>query len=300
MRILVLGARGQLGWELRRALAPLGTVLACARQPGPGIEALDLASAELAERLRQLSPQVIVNAAAYTAVDRAESEPERAMAINAGAVGVLADEAAKTGALLVHYSTDYVFAGNGTRPYREDDPVGPVSAYGRSKLAGERAIADAGCRALVFRTAWVYASRGHNFLRTMLRLAGEREVLRVVADQQGTPTAARLIAEASAQAIARWLVAGPAERLALQGVWHLTASGSTSWHGFASTLLDGARQRGLIPRLPRIEAITTAEFPTPARRPAWSVLDCSRFEAAFELRLPDWRQPLDCVLDELV
>ncbi len=294
MKVLLLGADGQVGHELRRALAPLGEVVATTRSgrwadASQGL-ALDLAQTEsIAPLLRQVRPQAVVNAVAYTAVDRAESEREQAFAVNAAAPARLAEACAELGASLLHYSTDYVFDGGAQRPYREDDPTGPLSVYGQSKLAGEQAIAASGARHLILRTAWVYATRGHNFLRTMLRLGAEREELRVVADQRGAPTPAWLLADAAA-AILR-------QGVAASGVRHLVADGQTSWHGFAEAIFAEALARGLIERAPRVVPIGTDDYPTPARRPAFSVLDTARIKAEYGLALPDWREALRLTLD---
>ena len=233
----------------------------------------------------------MVNAAAHTAVDRAESERDLAFRINAEAPATLAAACARHDAVLVHYSTDYVFAGDGTQPYREDDPTAPPGIYGASKLAGEQAIRASGCRHLVFRTAWVYAAHGHNFLRTMLRVGAERDELRVVADQVGTPTSAAMIADTTARVLR--------QGTGRSGLWHLTAAGQTSWHGFAEAIFAGAVARGLLPRAPKVAPITTADYPTPAARPAYSVLDTSALQREFGMDLPDWQTGLARVLDEL-
>lgn len=289
MKTLLIGGDGQVGFELRRSLATLGEVVATTRsgQLGDGGigEALDLSQADtIAPLLRRLRPDCVVNAAAYTAVDRAESESEAAFAINATAPARLAEACAAEGIALLHYSTDYVFDGEGARPYLENDPTAPLSVYGHSKLAGEQAIAASGARHLILRTAWVYATRGQNFLRTMLRLGAEREELRVVADQQGSPTPAWLLADAAATV----LRAGIAE----SGVRHLVAAGQTTWHGFAEAIFQEALARGLIARAPRVVPITTADYPTPARRPAYSVLDSHRLQAEYDLNIPEWRDAL--------
>lgn len=284
-RILLTGIDGQVGHELRRALQPLGEVIALDRT------ALDLAQPDhIRDIVRTVGPDVIVNPAAYTAVDQAESEAELALAINGAAPGILAEEAKRLNALLVHYSTDYVFDGAKPSPYGEDDPVGPINSYGRSKLAGEREIEAAGCRHLVFRTCWVYGLRGRNFLRTMLRLAAEHDELRVVADQFGAPTWARLIAEATALALAR--------HAGQQGIYHLAAAGATSWHGFAAAIVGHAHRTGLLAKAPPVRHLSSAEYPTPARRPANSRLDCARLEQDFGLRLPDWETQLRLCLDD--
>jgi dTDP-4-dehydrorhamnose reductase len=260
----------------------------------------DLSAPEaLASVLDGEQPDVIVNAAAYTAVDRAEQEEAVATCINAEAVKTVADWAKSHGALVVHYSTDYVFAGDASSPYHEEAPVAPAGAYGRSKLAGEDALAASGAAYFNFRTAWVYSPIGQNFLRTMLRLGSERDELRVVADQIGSPTDTSLIVEGTLAAIDLWLTSEPATRSALEGTYHLTASGQTSWHGFASAIVERAAQRGLLPRAPVVHAIGSSEFPTPAKRPAYSVLDNSRFARTFNHPLPDWQAGLDRTLDAL-
>lgn len=296
MTVVVFGANGQVGRELLRALAGAERLVAATRS-GTLADGRPCAQADFAEADQALAllererPAAVVNAAAYTAVDRAESEPEAAYAANAHAPGAIAGWCAAHGVPLVHYSTDYVFDGRGERPYRVDDPTAPLGVYGASKLAGEDAIRAAGGRHLIFRTAWVYAAHGHNFLRTMLRLGAERDALRVVADQVGTPTPAALIADVTAQALA---AAG--ER---SGTWHLTAAGRTSWHGFAEAIFAGAVARGLLARAPRVEAIATADYPTPASRPAYSCLDTASLERDFGVALPDWRDGLAGVLDAL-
>jgi dTDP-4-dehydrorhamnose reductase len=276
----------------------------------------------LARALDEAGAKTIINAAAYTAVDRAEDEPDLADRVNHRAVGEIGAWAATHDAYVVHYSTDYVFDGHGIvedsgspRAYREDDATAPLGAYGRSKLAGEQALAASGASHVIFRTAWVYAARGHNFLRTMLRLAAERDELRVVADQVGAPTPARWIAEVTATVLGDLQGAGAyggTRRFAaashpttaspmssgLDTVFNLVAAGHCSWFDFASAIVERAAARGLIARAPRVVPITTAEFPTRARRPAWSVLDGARLERAFGLQLPDWRAGLDQVLDE--
>ena len=241
--------------------------------------------------LDALRPARVVNAAAYTAVDKAESDADAAHAANAATPGAIARWCAANGVPLVHYSTDYVFDGAGTRPYRPEDPTAPLGVYGASKLAGEDAIRTAGGRHLIFRTAWVYAAHGQNFLRTMLRVGAERDVLRVVADQIGTPTPAALIADVTARVLRQGTDAS--------GTWHLTAAGETSWHGFAQAIFDGAVARGLIARAPTVEAITTADYPTPAKRPAYSRLDTDSLQRDFGIELPKWRDALGDVLDTL-
>jgi dTDP-4-dehydrorhamnose reductase len=274
--ILLTGSAGQLGFELARLLPAHGAVQALDRA------ALDLADAgAIVAAVRRIKPQIIVNAAGYTAVDRAESEPALADAINARAPAVLAEEAKRLDALLIHYSTDYVFDGNSTEPYREDDQANPLNVYGSSKLAGERAIAAAGVAHLILRTSWVYGWRGQNFLLTMRRLAATRDELRVVADQFGVPNWSRVLAEATASLIGR----GAAALSKKSGLYHLSGHGHASWFDFARAIFDGADR-------PRIVPITSAEYPTPARRPASAVLATDKFEAAFGVALPDWRETL--------
>ena len=314
--ILLVGDQGQVGWELRRTLAPLGRVTS-----------VDYPEVNLAEGdsvrgwVKRVQPQIIVNAAAYTAVDKAESETDLAMKINGQAPGILAEEAKKLGALLVHYSTDYVYDGCKSSPYVEEDAPNPLSAYGRSKLAGDLAVRQVDGAHLIFRLCWVYGTRGHNFMLTMQRLARERETLRVVRDQTGCPTWSRLIAESTAQAVGRVLGHPRGQRAEgrdqvsgfsisafqrfsvsafqrfsisdlspLWGVYHLAASGSTSWHGFAQVIVD------LMPleerKCRKVEAIRTEEYPLPAQRPACSVLGCDKLRRVFGLGLPDWEEQL--------
>lgn len=295
MRVLLLGGDGQVGHELRRSLAALGEVVVTTRSgrlavDGSACETLDLAQADAIEPLlRRVRPDHVVNATAYTAVDRAESERELAFAVNAQAPARLAELCSADGIGLVHYSTDYVFDGNGTRPYLESDPTGPLSVYGESKLAGEDAIRASGASHLILRTAWVYATHGHNFLRTMLRLGAERDELRVVADQHGSPTPAWLLADAAATVLGQGIVES--------GVRHIVAGGQTSWHGFAEAIFAEAQARGLIERRPQVLPITTADYPTPARRPNYSVLDTSRLQAEYGLSIPQWRDALKTTLD---
>ena len=293
MKILLFGANGQVGTELRRSLAPLGEVIATTRGgallEGDACERADFDVPQtLVALIDRIAPDIVVNAAAYTAVDRAEDDVDVAFRVNAEAPRLIAEACKRRDALLVHYSTDYVFDGHGTRPYCEDDPVAPLGAYGASKLAGEQAIRSSGARHLIFRTAWVYAAHGNNFLRTVLRLANERDELRVVADQIGSPTPAGLIADVTAQVLRQ----SPTQ----SGLWHLTAAGECSWHGFAETIVDDAQALGLLTRCPSVVPITTADYPTRAARPAYSVLDCSRLEADFGIRLPRWQDALGDVL----
>lgn len=296
MTVLLFGGNGQLGRELRRALAPLGTIVATTRSgalpDGNACETADFNEpGSLVALLDRVRPDVVVNAAAYTAVDRAEEERDAAWRANAEAPGIIARWCAAADVPLVHYSTDYVFDGQGTRPYREDDATAPLGVYGASKLGGEEDIRAAGGRHLIFRTAWVYASHSANFLRTMLRLGADRDVLRVVADQIGTPTPAALIADVTAQALQH---AG-----GLSGTWHLTATGETSWHGFAEAIFAEAVAAGKLARAPKVEAITTADYPTPAKRPAYSHLDVSKLESDLGIALPSWQDGLKQVIAAL-
>ena len=295
MKILLLGKNGQVGWELQRSLAPLGDLVA------PGRDDADLCGDlsnldGLARTVQTVRPDVIVNAAAHTAVDRAESEPELAHTLNALAPGVLAREAAKIGAWLVHYSTDYVFDGSGSRPWTETDAPAPLSVYGRSKLEGERLIQAACAQHLIFRTSWVYAARGGNFAKTMLRLAQERERLTVINDQFGAPTGAELIADVTAHAL-RQCLRQPADA----GLYHLAASGETSWHGYANQVLALAK---LIDSAIKIKAtevapVPSSAFATAARRPLNSRLDCQKLPANFGLRLPNWACGVERMMREV-
>jgi dTDP-4-dehydrorhamnose reductase len=297
MRVLLFGANGQVGWELQRSLATLGELVALG-SGGAGALAGDFSQPDaLAATVRAVAPDLIVNAAAHTAVDRAESEPGRARSINAEAPAVLAREARAHSAWLVHYSTDYVFDGSGSAPWTEDDAPGPLSVYGRTKLEGEQAIRASGCRHLILRTSWVYAARGGNFAKTMLRLAAERERLTVVCDQFGAPTGAELLADLTAHAV-RTAAGEPA----LAGTYHAVAAGETSWHGYAQHVIDFARRAGRPVRVApeAIEPVPTAAFPTPARRPANSRLDTARLRAAFGVTLPPWQQGVDRMLAEVI
>ena len=288
-RILITGADGQLGWELQRTFAPLGNVFAFDRN------GLDLASPDaLRARCREINPALILNAAAYTAVDKAESEPELAMRINGEAPGVLAEEANRLGVPLIHYSTDYVFDGAANRPYRESDATGPQSAYGLSKLAGEHAVAAIASRHLILRTSWLYGNRRQNFFLTMLRLAAARDELRVVADQIGSPTWVHSVSAVSGRCVMSH-VSGFELKIPA-GIYHLTAAGSTSWHGFASAIVAAMPldQR----RAARVVPLTTEEYPTPARRPAYSVLSVEKIERALGITIDSWQHQLGECLAE--
>lgn len=297
MTTLLFGANGQVGTELLRALAADGPVQATTRSgllaDGSACEMADFGAPEtLAALLDRLQPVCVVNAAAYTAVDRAEQERDSALRANAQAPGVIAQWCASKGVPLVHYSTDYVFDGQGKAPYREEAQTAPLGVYGQSKLAGEQAIRASGARHLILRTAWVYAAHGTNFLRTMLRAGAERDRLRVVADQIGTPTPAALIADVTAQLLRQ-------RNAETSGTWHLTAAGQTSWHGFAEAIFEEAVTAGLLARAPQVVPITTADYPTPARRPAYSRLSIEKLQTDFGIALPEWRAGLRGVIAEL-
>jgi dTDP-4-dehydrorhamnose reductase len=296
MKILLLGKNGQVGWELQRALATVGDVVACDFDSPGELKADFSQPASLLPLLRAVKPTVIVNAAAHTAVDKAESEPDLARCINATAPGLLAREAASMGALLLHYSTDYVFDGSGDQPRAEDATTGPLSVYGHTKLEGEELIRASGCQHLILRTSWVYAARGGNFARTMLKLAAERQSLNVIDDQVGAPTGAELLADISAHAI-RALQWQPQ----LAGTYHCAASGHTSWHGYASLVIEWAREQGLpIQVAPgAINAIATSAYPTPARRPLNSRLDTRKLQHAFGVVLPAWQPGVQRMLSEV-
>lgn len=285
MKILLLGKNGQVGWELQRSLAPLGHLLALdSRSQDYCGDLNDLQG--LAATVQRFAPDVIVNAAAYTEVDKAESEPERALRVNAEAPAVLAAEALKLNALLVHYSAGYVFAGDGNKPWQESDPVGPLSVYASTKLAGEQAIQSSGCSYLIFRTSWVYAARGNNFAKTMLRLAQERDSLNVIDDQFGTPTGADLLADVTAHAIRSMR-----QQPQLGGIYHLAAAGETTWYCYARFVLEQAQTAELRLKVApgSVGAITTAAYPTPAKRPGNSRLNTQKLQNAFSIRLPEWQ-----------
>jgi len=296
MKILLLGKDGQVGWELQRALAPLGEVIACNRHMA------DLEQPEILRQfVRDTAPQIVVNAAAYTAVDRAESEPERAMRVNAESVGVLAEEVKLLNGWLVHYSTDYVFDGSKDSAYLETDATAPQSVYGESKRAGELAIKFAGCKHLILRTSWVFAARGHNFAKTMLRLAKEREELKVVCDQIGVPTSAELIADVTALVLYR-LRHDQSLAEYVSGTYHLVADGEVSWHSYAQYIIAEALRHGVVlkTRPERVHPIGTAEYPLPARRPANSRLNTQKLRDTFDVTLPSWQTHAQRMIAEII
>ena len=299
MKILLFGKNGQVGWELQRSLAPLGELIALDRHSTDLCG--DLSKLQgLAATVQKVRPDVIVNAAAHTALDKAESEPELARTLNTLAPGVLAQEAKKLGAWLVHYSTDYVFDGSGTRPWTETDSPAPLSVYGQTKLEGERLIQASGCAHLIFRTSWVYAARGGNFAKTMLRLAQERDRLAVIDDQFGAPTGADLLADVTAHALRA--VMGPGQNPQLGGLYHLVASGQTSWHGYARFVIEAAQKAGFVLKAvpDTIDAVPTTSFPTPARSPLNSRLDTGKLQTTFNLSLPPWQQGVARMLSEVM
>lgn len=296
MKILLLGKGGQVGWELQRSLAPLGDLVALDFDSAPLCgDFTNLAG--LAETVRKVAPDIIVNAAAHTAVDKAESEPELARTINALAPQVLAQEAQRLGAWLVHYSTDYVFDGAGERPWREDDATAPLSVYGATKLEGEHAIVASGCKHLIFRTSWVYGARGGNFAKTMLRLAQERDSMKVIADQFGAPTGADMLADVTAHALRTAM-----QRPEVSGLYHLVAGGMTTWHAYASMVIAYARAHGVAIRVAQdgIQSVATSAFPTPAQRPHNSRLDTAKLQHTFGLTLPDWQVGVTRMLTEIL
>jgi len=305
MKLLITGANGQVGWHLQRTLAPMGEVLAI------DIDQVDFTDLKaVAGAVRDFGPDVVVNAAAYTAVDKAESEPGLARVLNAGAPGQIAAECARSGAFLVHYSTDYVYSGNKTSPYVESDATGPLSVYGETKLAGDQAIIASGCPYVILRTTWVYDIRGKNFLRTVLRLAREKEELRIVGDQFGAPTWARALAQATAIIVARSLEHNSVTRHWESGLFHLTAGGQTSWAGFAQAILDDYEdyidwpaefgEFGAPLKAKGVVEITTEQYPTPAQRPKNSVLSNHAIQHAFGIFMPDWRTQLRLALQDAI
>ena len=295
LNILLLGKNGQIGWELQRSLAPLGTVTALDRF-GQGGLCGDISNMDgLRHTIDTVKPDILVNAAAYTAVDRAEDKSEQVFRLNTEAPAVMAEAMEALGGCLVHYSTDYVFDGSGARPWKETDEVGPLNVYGASKLGGEEAIQASGCQHLIFRTSWVYASRGNNFAKTMLRLAKERDTLNVINDQIGAPTGAELIADITAQAIRQWQ-----QEPAVSGLYHLAASGETSWHQYACVVIQWAHKAGIPLALQSVNPIPSEDFPVLAERPKNSRLDCHALESTFGLQLPQWQQGVERMLQEIM
>ncbi|PHM25742.1 dTDP-4-dehydrorhamnose reductase [Xenorhabdus ehlersii] len=293
MNILLFGKTGQVGWELQRALAPLGNLIA------PDVHSKDYCGdfrnpEGVAESVRKIRPDVIVNAAAHTAVDKAELDPEFAQLLNASSVAAIAKVAAEIGAWVVHYSSDYVFPGTGDTPWRETDATAPLNVYGETKLAGEKALQDNCEKHLIFRTSWVYAGKGNNFAKTMLRLAKERTELSVINDQYGAPTGAELLADCTAQAI-RVALKNPG----VAGLYHLVAGGTTTWHDYAALVFDEARNAGIELALSKLNAVPTSAYPTPARRPNNSRLSTEKFQRNFDLILPHWETGVKRMLNEL-
>jgi len=296
MKILLLGKNGQVGWELQRSLAPLGELIALEAESNELCgDFTDLGG--LARTVRSVAPDVIVNAAAHTAVDKAESEPQLVRTINALAPGVLAQEAKRANAWLIHYSTDYVFDGSGDKPWLETDPVAPLNVYGATKLESEQLIQQSGCQHLIFRTGWVYGARGANFAKTMLRLARERDSLSVINDQIGAPTGADLLADITAHAIRT-----AQQRPEVSGLYHLVAGGETSWHGYASFVIDFARRAGVVLKVApeAIKSVPTSAFPTPAKRPHNSRMDTTKLQHTFGLSLPPWQTGVERMLSEVL
>ncbi len=296
MKILLLGKTGQVGWELQRSLVPLGEVVAIDTRSTHYCGDF-LNPSGVAQTVMVIKPDVIVNAAAYTAVDKAESDSADAHTINAVTPDYVAQAATQIGALLVHYSTDYVFNGSGEKPWTESDPTNPLSVYGATKLASEKAIITSGARHLIFRTSWVYAARGANFAKTMLRLAGERQALSVIDDQIGAPTGADLLADITAHTILQCMAAPE-----LSGLYHLSAAGETSWYGYAQYVFEQARQKGMTLQLDnsQLKAITSSAYPTAAQRPLNSRLDCSKLKSSFGLHIPLWQHGVDRMLAEIL
>ncbi|MEQ1525880.1 MAG: dTDP-4-dehydrorhamnose reductase [Gallionella sp.] len=295
MKILLLGKNGQVGWELQRSLVPLGEVIALDRHSTPCGDLTNLDA--LTETVRAVQPDIIVNAAAHTAVDKAESEPELARTLNTLAPAVLAKEAKRANAWLIHYSTDYIFDGSGNKPWLETDAAAPLSVYGATKLEGEQLIQQSGCKHLIFRTSWVYGARGGNFARTMLRLAQERDSLSVINDQMGAPTGADLLADVTAHTIRT-----AQQQEAVSGLYHLVAGGETSWHGYASFVIELARRAEIqITVAPEaIKPVPTSAFPTPAKRPHNSRMNTEKLQQTFDLHLPDWQSGVARMLSEVL
>lgn len=295
LNILLLGKNGQVGWELQRSLAPLGRIMALDRN-GQGDLCGDISNMDaLRHTIESVKPDILVNAAAFTGVDNAQSEPEMAARLNHEAPALMAELIKELGGCLVHYSTDYVFDGSGDQPWTETDPTGPLNVYGATKLGGEQAIQASGCQHLILRTSWVYASRGNNFAKTMLRLAKERDNLNVINDQIGAPTGADLIADVTAQAIRQWQ-----QEPAVSGLYHLAASGETSWHQYASVVIQWAQKAGIPLAVQSVNPIPSEDYPVPAERPKNSRLDCRALESTFGLKLPQWQQGVERMLQEIM
>lgn len=301
MKILLLGKNGQVGWELQRALQPLGEVVSLSRKVDDliGLSGDVADFQKIADAFRVVSPDVVVNATAYTAVDKAEEQKDEADLINHLAVKNLAELCKNANALLVHYSTDYVFDGQGVTPWREDDKTSPINTYGASKRAGEEALEQSGVQFLNFRTCWVYAARGHNFIKTMINLAKSREELNIISDQIGVPTGAALIADVTAHAI-RYYSANKVEQVDLHGHYHLAPNGETSWFDYANFIFTQVREKGLELKLKQVKPIATTAYPTPAQRPLNSRLDTNKLQTKFKLHLPDWQQGVEHVLEEII
>lgn len=301
MKILLLGKNGQVGWELQRALQPLGEVIALDRQTNPQGWCGDVANfAEISKALEQICPDIVVNATAYTAVDKAESDAEQAYLINALAVKHLAEECQKHGALLIHYSTDYVFDGTGVLAWKEDDQTAPVNLYGQTKRDGELALAQSGVSFLNFRTCWVYAARGNNFIKTMLKLAQMKEELNIIQDQVGAPTGAALIADVTAQAIRYYTLQSREQKILLHGHYHLAPKGETTWYDYAQFVFAQACEHNQPLILNQVNPIETQAYPTPAKRPLNSRLNTDKLQQNFKLHLPHWQQGVAQVLEELL
>lgn len=295
MKIVLLGKNGQVGWELQRALAPLGEVIALDRHGESGLSGDMTQPEKVCETLIRLNPDIVVNATAYTAVDQAESDQETAQLVNTDAVASIADSCRQMGALLIHYSTDYVFNGQGTEPFSESDSIAPLNVYGLTKAAGEQAIIESGCKYLIFRTSWVYARQGKNFLKTMLNLAAQREELSVIDDQHGAPTSAELIADVTAQIIPQVCIGD--EKL---GVYHLVASGETTWYGYAQYIFEQAKSVGHTLKIQNVKPIPSSEYPVPAVRPHNSRLNNQKIQQTFNLNLAEWQAGVKRTLMELL
>jgi len=301
MKILLLGKNGQVGWELQRALQPLGDVIALGRHANPEGWCGDVVNfAEISKAFEQIRPDVVVNATAYTAVDKAESDAEQAHLINCLAVKHLAEESQKHGALLIHYSTDYVFDGTGVSAWKEDDQTAPVNLYGQTKRDGELALEQSGVRFINFRTCWVYAARGNNFIKTMLKLAQVKEELNIIQDQVGVPTGAALIADITAQAIRYYTLHSDEQKKVLHGHYHLAPKGETTWYDYAQFIFAQAQEQGLVLTLKQVNQIETKAYPIPAKRPLNSRLNTDKLQQNFKLHLPHWQQGVVRVLEELL